>query len=82
MNGYVFTVTASGNDFEATATPRTPSHGSRTFYTSAADGGEIHVGVGGLPASASSPTLDSLQGPQPRSVSGTQLRGPATIPSY
>ncbi|HVF66926.1 MAG TPA: DUF4190 domain-containing protein [Pyrinomonadaceae bacterium] len=64
MNGYVFTVTASGGDFEVRATPRTPSHGTRSFYTSAADGGEIHVGLKGQPASASDPTLDSLYGPQ------------------
>jgi type II secretory pathway pseudopilin PulG len=63
-NGYVFTVTASGNDFEVRATPLTDLQGHRSFYVSSGDGGEIHFGLNGLPAAASDPTLDTLYGPQ------------------
>jgi type II secretory pathway pseudopilin PulG len=82
-NGYVFTVTVSGNDFEMRATPLSSSHGSRSFYTSAADGGEIHVGVGGLPANALSPTIESMYGPQQRrAFSQPGANGMSSAPAY
>jgi type II secretory pathway pseudopilin PulG len=84
-NGYVFTVTASGNDFEVRATPLTDLQGRRSFYVSSGDGGEIHFGLNGLPAAASDPTLDTLYGPQygsqpRRVVSQPTLQGAA--PAY
>lgn len=84
-NGYVFTVTASGNDFEVRATPLTDLQGHRSFYVSSGDGGEIHFGLDGLPAAASDPTLDTLYDPQygsppRRVVSQPTLQGAA--PAY
>lgn len=79
-NGYAFTITAVGGNFEVRAMPLTPGHGNRSFYTCASDGGEIHVGVGGMPADASSPTLDSTYGPQQRrTASKPELEGPVSI---
>jgi type IV pilus assembly protein PilA len=82
-NGFVFTLTASGTNYEVKATPLTPSHGSRTFYTCANDGGDIHVGLNGKLADAGDPTLDSLYGSQPgRVVSRPVYQNPSTAPAY
>jgi type IV pilus assembly protein PilA len=82
-HGYVFNITTDGEDFEATATPATPSHGNRSFYISSSDGGEIHFATGGRPASASDPTLASVHDSQPRlTVAQPGLQSPAMAPAY
>ena len=91
-NGYVFTITPTGNDFEARATPLTRTSGNRSFYISST--GEIHVAAAGRPAGASDPLLESFYGSQygspydsqygsqpPRAVS-PDFQSPATAPSY
>jgi type II secretory pathway pseudopilin PulG len=60
LNGYFFTITASGNDFEVTASPLTRSTGARSFYISSP--GVIHVAPAGRFASASDPLFDPSNG--------------------
>jgi type II secretory pathway pseudopilin PulG len=93
-NGYVFTITPTGTDFEARATPLTRSSGNRSFYISST--GEIHVAAAGRPASAADPLLesfyggsqygspyDSQYGSQPRpALSQPDFQDPATAPTY
>lgn len=81
-NGYVFTVTVNGNDFEAKATPVSRSHGNRSFYVSAY--GVIRYAPGVRPATASDPPINS-NGPQYDSrPSGatSQPGGQGAVPSY
>jgi type IV pilus assembly protein PilA len=61
VNGYFFTITASGNDFEVTAMPLTRT-GSRSFYVSSP--GVIRVAPAGRLAGASDPPLEASYGSQ------------------
>lgn len=77
-NGYVFTVTVSGNGFEARATPVSRSTGTRSFYVSA--DGVIHYAPGVRQATESDPPIYSNgppYAPQYGSQSGMQNAAPA-----
>ena len=78
-NGYVFTVTVNGDNFEATATPVTPSHGSRSFYVSA--DGVIHYAPGVRHATESDPPINA-SGPPYGSQYGSQPRGATSQPGW
>lgn len=60
-NGYVFTVTVNGTNFEATARPVSRSHGNRSFYVSSS--GVIRYAPGVRPATESDPSVE-MYGPQ------------------
>ncbi len=83
-HGYVFNVTLSGGDFDATATPTDDSPNARSFCVSSAnDGGDrIHFRRDGLPARRNDPTLDFSGSSRQRIVSGIEARSPATAPAY
>lgn len=74
-NGYVFTVSVNGNNFEARATPVSRSTGSRSFYVSA--DGVIHYAPGVRPATESDPPIYSNGPPY-----GSQPRGAASQPGW
>lgn len=78
-NGYVFTVTAKGNNFEATATPVSRSTGNRSFYVSA--DGVIHYAPGVRPATVSDPPINS-NGSQYGSQYDSQPRGVTSQPGW
>jgi type II secretory pathway pseudopilin PulG len=78
-NGYVFTVTVSGNNFEATATPVSRSHGNRSFYVSA--NGVIHYAPGVRPATESDPPVYS-NGPQYGSQYDSRPNGATSQPGW
>jgi type IV pilus assembly protein PilA len=90
VNGYFFTITASGNDFEVTAMPLTRSTASRSFYISSP--GVIRVAPSGRLANASDPPLEAPYGSQYGSPYDAQYGSPTrravsqpdfqTAPSY
>lgn len=73
-NGYVFTVTVNGTNFEAHATPVSRSTGNRSFYVSA--DGVIRYAPGVRPATESDPSIE-MYGPQydSRSRGATSQQG-------
>lgn len=81
-NGYVFTVIANGNDFEARAMPVTRSSGNRSFYVSA--DGVIHHAPGGRPATESDPPIEMYgsQYDSRRRVTATQPEWQGAAPAY
>lgn len=78
-NGYVFTVTASGNGFEAKATPVSRSTGNRSFYVSA--DGVIHYAPGVRQATESDPPIYA-NGPPYAPQYGSQSGMPDAAPAY
>jgi type II secretory pathway pseudopilin PulG len=80
---YVFNVTVSGGDFDATATPTADSSNARSFCVSSANGGSgIRFRNDGQPARRNDPMLDFNGSSRQRIVSGIETRSPATAPAY
>jgi type IV pilus assembly protein PilA len=85
LNGYFFIITASGNDFEVTATPLRSSTGERSFYISSP--GVLHVAPAGRLAGASDPLFDPTNGatydwPSDSSRRTVSVPNYKTAPSY